>query len=50
MNPEEILVKDASAKAHRTVINPLEDEQHQIKVLSHALKESLKQELLPKSV
>jgi len=50
LNPEEILVKDASAKAHRTIINPLEDEQHQIKVLSHALKESLKQELLPKSV
>jgi len=50
MNPEEILVKDALAKAHRTVVNPLEDEQHQIRVLSNALKESFKQELLPKSV
>ena len=43
LNPEEILVKNATAQPHRTVINPLED---QTRILSQALKEQIKQELL----
>ncbi len=46
MDPEEILAKDALAKPHRTAIDPSRDEQNQIRILSHALKESLKKELL----
>jgi hypothetical protein len=42
LNPEEILVKNATAQPHRTVINPLED---QTRILSQALKEQIKQEL-----
>jgi hypothetical protein len=50
MNPEEILVKDAMNKPHRTVIDPLRHEENQIRILGQALKESIKQELLAKTV
>jgi len=50
MNPEEILVKDAMIQPHRTVIDPLRHEESQIRILSQALKESIKQELLAKTV
>ena len=50
MNSEEILVKDAMTKPHRTVIDPLTHEENQIRILGQALKESIKQELLAKTV
>jgi hypothetical protein len=43
MNPEEILIKNPMTQPHRTVINPLEE---QARILSQALRESIKQELL----
>ncbi len=50
MNPEEILVKDAMAKPHRTNIDSLRHEENQIRIPDQALKESIKQELLAKTV
>jgi hypothetical protein len=43
MNSEEILVENAVAQPHRTIINPLED---QTRILGQAPRDSIKQELL----
>jgi site-specific recombinase XerD len=45
LNPEEILTREAMSKPHRTIIDPQEMENKQIKLLCDALKEEMKKEL-----
>lgn len=45
MNPEEILTRDAITQQHRTVIMP-DYEENQTKILSNALKDMLRAEIL----
>jgi hypothetical protein len=46
LNPEEILTRKALSQPHRTYIDPNDREQEQIRELSHALKETIIEELL----
>lgn len=48
LNPEEILTREAMCKPHRTIVNPLEIENKEIKILCNALKAEMKKELRPK--
>jgi len=45
-DPEKYLVREAFTQPHRTYISPLECEEDQVKILSHALKEMMRKELL----
>jgi hypothetical protein len=45
LDPEKILTKEALSEPHRTVIVAGKDDQHQIDILLHAVKQKLKQEL-----
>ena len=46
-DPEKILITDALAESHRTICeNPLTTEENEVKLLSNALKEMMKRELL----
>ena len=45
LNPEEVLTKEAMSKPHRTIIDPQELENKQIKLLCNALKTEMKKEL-----
>ena len=45
-DPEKYLVREAFTQPHRTYVNPLEREEDQVKILSHALKEMMRKELL----
>ena len=45
LNPEEVLTKEAMFKPHRTIIDPQELENKQIKLLCNALKTEMKKEL-----
>ncbi|MEA2089343.1 MAG: site-specific integrase [Thermoproteota archaeon] len=50
MNPEQILAKEALSQPHRTYTTPHEREEHQVKTLALALKETIKKELLAEKV
>lgn len=50
MNLEQILAKEALSSPHRTYATPTQREEDQVKTLAIALKESIKKELLTKTV
>ena len=46
MNPEEVLTREALNRPYRSYVQPLCDEEEQVKSLSQALKEMMRKELL----
>jgi hypothetical protein len=45
LNPEEVLTREAMCTPHRTIVDPQELENKQIKILCNALKAEMKKEL-----
>ena len=45
LDPEEILSREALARPHRTILSGQEREQEDFQILSHAIKDLIKQEI-----
>ncbi len=50
VKPEELLTKDAQAFPHRAHVRPTDRDQHQLQVLTKAIREAVKGDLLDTSI